>query len=82
MNVLPDVDFKFYPNPTDKLLIIRTGHAIDVQILDASGASRLTRQIQAGIQIINVSSLEKGNYVLKVADRESNRVVSEQLVKN
>jgi Secretion system C-terminal sorting domain len=82
VNVLPDVDFKFYPNPTDKLLIIRTGHAIDVQILDASGASRLTRQIQAGIQIINVSSLEKGNYVLKVADRESNRVVSEQLVKN
>jgi len=82
VNVLPDVDFKFYPNPTDKLLIIRTGHAIDVQILDASGASRLTKQIQAGIQIINVSSLEKGSYVLKVADRESNRVVSEQLLKN
>ena len=82
VNVLPDVDFKFYPNPTDKLLIIRTGHSIDIQILDATGTSRLTRQIQAGLQIVNVSSLEKGTYVLKVADRESNRVVSEQLIKN
>jgi hypothetical protein len=82
VNVLPDVDFKFYPNPTDKLLIIRTGHSVEVQILDATGTPRLTKQIQAGLEIINVSSLEKGNYVLKVADRESSRVVSVQLLKN
>jgi len=77
-----DVDFKFYPNPVDKLLIIRTSHNIDIQILDPLGTTKLSRQLQPGLQVINISSLEKGSYVLKIADKESNRVVSEQLLKN
>ncbi len=76
------VDFKFYPNPVDKLLIIQTAHSIDVQILDAAGGLRVTKDLQPGLQIINISNLEKGSYVLKVADKQSNRVVSEQLLKN
>lgn len=77
-----DVDFKFYPNPVDKLLIIRTSHNIDIQVLDALGTLRLSKQLQPGLQVINISALEKGSYVLKIADKESNRVVSEQLLKN
>jgi hypothetical protein len=77
-----DVDFKFYPNPVDKLLIIRTSHNIEIQVLDALGTLRLSKQLQPGLQVINISSLEKGSYVLKIADKESNRVVSEQLLKN
>jgi Secretion system C-terminal sorting domain len=77
-----DVDFKFYPNPADKLLIIRTGHIIEVDIMDAFGTIRINKQLQPGLQIINLSSLERGSYVLKMTDKESNRVVSEQLVKN
>ncbi|MBS1597086.1 MAG: T9SS type A sorting domain-containing protein [Bacteroidetes bacterium] len=77
-----DVDFKFYPNPVDKLLIIRTSHNIDIQILDPLGTTRLSKQLQPGLQVVNISALEKGSYVLKIADKESNKVVSEQLLKN
>ncbi|PWT75907.1 MAG: hypothetical protein C5B59_07645 [Bacteroidetes bacterium] len=77
-----DVDFKFYPNPVDKLLIIRTSHNIDIEVLDAAGALRMGKQLQPGIQVVNIASLERGSYILKVTDKESNRVASEQLVKN
>jgi hypothetical protein len=76
------VDFKFYPNPVDKLFIVRTEHTIDLQIIDAAGAVRLSKRLQAGIQVINVSSLEKGVYILRVTDKESNRSISHQLLKN
>lgn len=77
-----DVDFKFYPNPVDKLFIIRSEHAVDVQLIDASGAIRLSKRVQPGVQVINISTLEHGLYVLRVADKQSNRIVSHQLVKN
>ena len=77
-----EVDFKFYPNPADKLLIIRTGHNIEVQILDESGKVMINKQLQPGLQVINVAALERGNYWLKIADKDSNRVSSEPLVKN
>jgi hypothetical protein len=76
------VDFKFYPNPVDKLFIVRTEHTIDLQVIDAAGAVRLSKRLQPGIQVMNVSSLEKGVYILRVTDKESNRAVSHQLVKN
>jgi hypothetical protein len=76
------IDLKFYPNPADKLLIVRTSHAIDVQVLDAVGTVRLQKQLQPGLQVINIAFLEKGTYVLNIADKESNKVISEQLLKN
>ena len=77
-----EIDFKFYPNPADKLLIIRTEHIVDMQVLDAAGSVRLSRRLQPGMQVINISSLERGVYILRVADKESNRIVSNQLLKN
>jgi hypothetical protein len=77
-----DIDFKFYPNPVDKLFIIRTEHIIDIQVVDANGATRLSKRLQPGIQVVNISSLERGVYILRVADKESNRIVSNQLLKN
>lgn len=76
------VDFKFYPNPVDKLFIVRTDHTIDLQIIDGAGVVRVSKRLQAGIEVVNVSTLEKGVYVLRVTDKESNRAVSQQLVKN
>jgi len=76
------VDFKFYPNPVDKLFIVRTEHTIDLQVIDAAGAIRVSKRLQPGIQVVNVSTLEKGVYILRVTDKESNRAVSHQLVKN
>jgi len=77
-----EVDFKFYPNPVDKLFIIRTEHAVDIQVIDPQGSVRVTKRLLPGIQVINVSSLERGIYVLRVADKASNRVISNQLIKN
>jgi hypothetical protein len=77
-----ETDFKFYPNPADKMLIIRTAHDIVLQIVDTKGLVRLNEKVSPGIQVINVSSLEKGPYILKLTDKQSNRVVSEQLLKN
>lgn len=77
-----DNDFKFYPNPADKVLIIRTGHHIDIQVIDAMGNVKLSKELQAGLQVINVSSLDKGTYILRINDHDSNRIVSEQFLKN
>jgi len=77
-----DIDFKFYPNPADKLLIIRSEHSVDMQVLDAAGSVRISKRLAPGMQVINISSLERGVYVLRVADKESNRIVSNQLLKN
>jgi len=77
-----EVDFKFYPNPVDKLFIVRTEHIIELDILDASGAVRLSKRLQPGIQVINAAPLEHGIYILRVTDKESNRAISRQLVKN
>lgn len=77
-----EIDFKFYPNPVDKVFIIRTEHMIDIQVVDAIGVTRLSKRLQPGIQVINISALERGVYILRVADKESNRIVSNQLLKN
>jgi len=53
-----------------------------VQILDQSGKVMINKQLQPGLQVINVAALERGNYWLKIADKDSNRVSSEPLVKN
>ncbi len=77
-----EVDFKFYPNPVDKLFIVRTEHVIDLEIVDPEGAIRVSKRLQPGIQVINAAGLERGVYILRVTDKESNRAISSQLVKN
>jgi hypothetical protein len=77
-----EVDFKFYPNPVDKLFIVRTEHIVDIQILDPSGTVWLSRRLQPGLQVVNAAALERGVYILRVTDKESNRAISRQLVKN
>jgi hypothetical protein len=77
-----EVDFKFYPNPVDKLFIVRTEHSIELDVLDPSGAVRISKRLQPGIQVVNAAGLERGVYILRVTDKESNRAISRQLVKN
>ena len=75
-------DFHFYPNPVDKLLIVRCSHPLTLQVMDVYGAIWFSQGVDAGMQIINVSTLHKGNYILKATDKETNSVISEQLIKN
>lgn len=82
LSVSGEVDFKFYPNPVDKVFIVRTEHSLDLQIIDPSGNTRISKRLQPGLQVVSVASLERGVYILRVTDKESNRAVSQQLVKN
>ncbi|HVU97255.1 MAG TPA: T9SS type A sorting domain-containing protein [Puia sp.] len=82
LSISGDVDFKFYPNPVDKVFIVRTEHSLDLQIIDPSGNTRVSKRLQPGLQVVSVGFLERGVYVIRVTDKESNRVVSQQLVKN
>jgi hypothetical protein len=82
LRAAPSADFRFYPNPVDKLLIIRSSHPLSVQVMDGFGTVWFTQEVEAGMQIVNVSALQKGNYIIKATDKSTNTVISEQLVKN
>ena len=77
-----DISFKFYPNPVDNILIIRSEYASDVQIIDGRGAIRLSQSGFHGLQTLNVSSLEKGVYILRVNNRVTGTISQEKLLKN
>lgn len=77
-----DMPFKFYPNPTDNILIVRSDIPLDVQIADGTGAVRISHSRVLGLQTINVSSLEKGIYMIRFTNKVSNAVRIEKLFKN
>jgi len=74
--------FKFYPNPADEMIIIRSEQPIDITIIDGTGKPRITQTLQSGPQTLNVSTLEKGVYLLRVYNRQTNNYLQERLVKN
>ena len=74
--------YKFYPNPVDNILIIRSDAPIDVQITDATGKIRINQPRVVGLQTINVSALEKGIYLLRVTNKLNNGVTQDKLIKN
>ena len=77
-----ELPYKFYPNPTDNILIVRSDISLDVQIADASGTVRISHSKVQGLQTINVSSLEKGIYMIRFTNKASNTVSIEKLFKN
>jgi len=72
----------FYPNPMDNVLIVRSAFAADLQITDALGKSRISRTIGVGPSVIDVSTLEKGVYLLRISDKASGQQQVEKIVKN
>ena len=76
------VSYKFYPNPVDHILIVRSESPIDVQISDANGRIRISHNRVQGIYTINVSSLEKGIYLIRFSNKLTNVMSQEKLVKN
>ena len=73
---------KFYPNPADKLLIVETDHPMNMQIINSLGVTRLNIQLHQGLQVIDVSTLDRGTYILRIIDNDHNRNILQQLVKN
>jgi len=57
-NPSADASCKFYPNPVDKVLIIRSELSVEVQISDSYGKPVIADKLQGGLKVIDVSSLE------------------------
>ncbi|GAC1588841.1 MAG: hypothetical protein NVS3B8_02750 [Chitinophagaceae bacterium] len=52
-----DVSCKFYPNPVDKVLIVRSEAAVDLLISDNFGKPLISDKFPAGLKVIDVSAL-------------------------
>jgi Secretion system C-terminal sorting domain len=77
-----DTSFRFYPNPVDNILIIRTDSFLDMQIVDGTGKVRVSQNAIQGLQTINVANLEKGLYFLRINNRTTGIITQEKLLKN
>jgi hypothetical protein len=76
-----DASCKFYPNPVDKVLIVKSELNVDVQIADASGKPLITERLPGGLKVLDVSGLEPGIYVITLFQKETNKLVTDKLVK-
>lgn len=77
-----DISFRFYPNPVDNILIIRSEAILDIQILDAVGKQRIGINNLQGLQTLNVTTLEKGIYFLRINNHTTGLITQEKLLKN
>lgn len=57
-----------YPNPTNKEISIRIGQSSSLKILNMQGICIRELLVEEGINVLNVSDLEAGLYVISVAD--------------
>jgi hypothetical protein len=79
--ILADISCRFYPNPVDKLLIVRSDLPVDIQINDEWGKSFILTHLEAGLRVLDLTALPSGIYVITLQQRENNKVVTERLVK-
>jgi hypothetical protein len=80
--IMGDISFRFYPNPVDNILIVRSEAQLDIQIVDAVGKQRIAINNLQGLQTLNVTSLEKGIYFLRINNHTTGLVTQEKLLKN
>ena len=78
---MPESFCRFYPNPVDKVLIIKSDFAIDVLISDNTGKPLISDRLGSGLKVIDVSGLEPGIYVVTMVQKDNGRQFSEKLVK-
>jgi len=79
--IVDNTSFKFYPNPVDHVLIVRSDSPIDVQISDANGKLRISQTNIQGLHTINVASLEKGIYLIRFSNKLTAVMSQEKLIK-
>lgn len=77
-----DMTCRFYPNPVDNMLIIRSEQALDLMLTDQNGKARINQRLTAGLQTVDVSHLEKGMYIITITQTETGRITTEKLLKN
>ncbi|MCG7860345.1 T9SS type A sorting domain-containing protein, partial [Flavihumibacter sediminis] len=69
-------------NPVDNVLIVRSEQPLDLILSDGNGKVRINLKLQAGLQTVDVSSLDKGLYIITLTQAESGRKITEKLIKN
>ena len=72
---------RFYPNPVEKHLIIRTESPVELRISDQLNNVRISKKLEIGPQLIDVSTLENGFYIITIIQKESNRIITDKLIK-
>lgn len=77
-----DMTCKFYPNPVDNVLIVRSEQALDLVLSDGNGRPRINLKLKPGLQTVDVSHLDKGLYIITLTQVESGRIITEKLMKN
>lgn len=79
--VAGNVSCKFYPNPVDKMLIVRSDQPVELSISDGLGKLVLLTKLDAGLRILDVSLLEPGIYFISLYQKEANRIIRDKLIK-
>jgi hypothetical protein len=77
-----DMSCKFYPNPVDNVLIVRSEQSLELILTDGTGKQRLAAKLKAGLQTVDVSALDKGLYIITLTQPDTGHVLTEKLVKN
>ena len=72
---------RFYPNPVEKYLIIRTESPVELKIADQLNNVKISKKVEVGLQLVDVSALENGLYIITFFQKESNRIISDKLIK-
>lgn len=75
-------DVKIYPNPAQDVLFIRLEFPSDITLYDGNGKPRSSLMNCSGLQIVNLHSLEKGVYVIRVYNRVLSTLSTERIIKN
>lgn len=82
MKFAGDMTCRFYPNPVDNILIVRSEQPLDLVLTDSRGQVRTNVKLKSGLQTVDVSGLEKGLYIITLTQSESGLVLTEKLLKN
>jgi Secretion system C-terminal sorting domain len=81
-SIAGDMTCKFYPNPVDNVLIVRSEQDLELLLTDANGKVWTNVKLRSGLQTVDVSTLDKGLYIITLTQSESGRVITQKLIKN
>lgn len=76
-----NISCKFYPNPVDKMLIVRSDQPIELTISDGLGKQMIVTRLEGGLKVLDVSLLEPGIYFITLYQKEANRIIRDKLIK-
>ena len=66
----------------EKYLIVRTESPVELKVVDQLNKVRISKQLEVGLQLVDVATLEKGMYFITLFQKESNRLISDKLIKH